>query len=145
MGEDYEAMGNFKLFANGKPIATAFDANATKAFNACIEMLSEEEPQEQEHHYEWSATIDSKQMVKEIMQALGLKQDRIYSKRERKLFIRTVEHYGQVEFTLHDWQAKADGFEQGTICLVCPTPKSVKTFLRMKGLGKVTYKITKKC
>ena len=139
MGEDYEAMGNFKLFANGKPIATAIQANVD--FNA------EEEPQwkEEIHQHEWSVTLESDKVAKEINVFLALKQDRIYSKRERKLFIRTVEHYGQVEFTLHDWQAKADGFEQGTICLACPTPRSVKTFLRMKGLGKVTYKITKKC
>jgi len=139
MGEDYEAMQNFKLFADGKPIATVIQTN--------VDFHAEEEPQwkEEIHQHEWSVTLESDKVAKEIMQALGLKQDRIYSKRERKLFIRTVEHYGQVEFTLHDWQAKADGFEQGTICLVCPTPKSVKTFLRIKGLGKVTYKIAKKC
>ena len=138
MGEDYEAMQNFKLFAIGKPIATATNAKVT--------IHTEEEPQwkEEIHQHEWSLTLESKQAAKEINVFLGLKQDRIYSKREKKLFIRTVEHYGQVEFTLHDFQAKADGFEQGTICLVCPTPRSVKTFLRMKGLGKVTYKITRR-
>ena len=143
MGEDYEAMQNFKLFAGGKSIAAAIQANVD--FNAEENDKSACSLYDNKNHqYEWGATIESDKVVKDIMQALGIKQDRIYSKRERKLFICTVEHYGQVEFTLHDWQAKADGFEQGIICLVCPTPRSVKTFLRMKGLGKVTYKITKR-
>ena len=93
--------------------------------------------------YSWNVTVDAKGVTEQLVRQLKPKS-RVFTKAERKLFIRTVEHYGKVEFTMKDMTVEVDGIGCGNLTLVCATPAQVKCFLRMKDAGDFSYKTVRK-
>lgn len=131
------------MFCDGKLVqADAKPLNLTEAINNAA---SEEEGCYPNKSFtaEWNATISNDKSLEELRKLLA-KPSRKFTRGERKLFIRTVEHHGKVEFTLHDWKGMVEGVFVPHIILVCNTPRQVRLLLRMKNLGKVSYKIRKK-
>lgn len=142
MGEDYEAMMNFKLFCGREQVK--FDHKPIDLSAGFKKTAEEEEGFCTNGTIELDATISNDDKVLERLLKEWEKPSRIFTRGERKLFIRTVEHHGSVEFTLHDWKGMVEGKYIQNITLVCNTPRQVKLLLRMKNLGKVSYKIRKK-
>ena len=142
MGEDYEAMMNFKLFCGREQVK--FDHKPIDLSAGFKKTAEEEEGFCTNGTIELDATISNDDKVLERLLKEWEKPSRKFTMGERKLFIRTVEHHGSVEFTLHDWKGMVEGVYVPNITLVCNTPRQVRLLLRMKNLGKVTYKVRKR-
>lgn len=130
MGEEFEPT----IFIGGQQVGI---------FKDCIAKSIVEDKEEQKRSNQYSVSlscsIESDNLSKQVWELL-FNKGRRYTKAERKLFIRTVEHYGKVEFTLKNLEVYADGFGSGELVMVCTTPKAVKSFLRMRGVDS-KYKI----
>lgn len=148
MGEDYEAMNNFKLFVGGEPVDLntkdcQLVAEPLDLIGAINKVVEEEETQFSNETFDFNATIESKDLIEQVRK-LFEKPNRVFTRQERKLFMRTVERHGWVEFTFHDWQGAVEGVGIGSICLLCNTPRQMKSLLRLKNVGNVSYKIRKR-
>ena len=140
MGEDYEAM-NFKLFCDGELVqADAKPIDLTEAMNKVV--VEEEWPQHKPFTAEWNAVVINDELLEKLRKLLP-EPSRKFTRGEKMLFIRTVEHHGSVEFTLHDWYGIVNGVYIPYITVVCKSPRQVRLLLRMKNLGKVAYKVRK--
>lgn len=129
MGEELEQT----LFIGGEQIGFSKDC--------IIESKEEQKCSFSQHSVSFSCDFESEKLSKQVWELL-FNKGRRYTKAERKLFIRTVEQYGKVEFTLKNLEVYADGFGSGELVMVCTTPKAVKSFLRMRGVDS-KYKIVK--
>ena len=134
MGENYEYQ--LRLFAGGKPVATSAEAMMTSLTPSEIGTPLPDGPLK----CEWSGDVRVSGLLDAVKEQLGMKS-RVFSRSERRLFIRTVEHHGRVDFTLKDWQGHVEGLGCGDITIMCSTPGMVRRFLRMRGFGNVSYRI----
>lgn len=81
------------IFAGGYPIAMSTDAKVPQPTTTDPIDVGIYKPFKKE----WSCEVKTRGLSDQIKELL-LKKNRIFSKSERRKFIRTVEHYGRVEF-----------------------------------------------
>lgn len=139
MGEDYEEMNNIMLFIGSEPVENAVNADIVLGKdNGAMSVYDNANIS-----CEFEAKIVNPGSLAELFKI----KSRVFSKAERKCFIRTVEHYGSVEFTLKDFKGYFDGATtpvEAEIIVPCNTPKEVKNFLRMRDIGSCSYKIKRR-
>lgn len=139
MGEDYEEMNNIMLFIGSEPVENAVNADIVLGKDNGVMSVYDNA----NISCEFEAKIVNPGSLAELFKI----KSRVCSKAERKRFIRTVEHYGCVEFTLKDFKGY---FKETTtpvdaeIIIPCYTPKEVKKFLRLRNIGNFNYIIKKR-
>ena len=136
---------NLRIFVGDEPVAISADTMVAPITQGEIERPMSYSPL----HGEFSCEVEVSGLTDKVKELLGMKS-RVFTMSERRLFIRTVERYGRVEFTLKDFQGYVEpdcqsvstvAMASGFITIVCTTPRMVRRFLRMRDLGNVSYRI----
>lgn len=133
MGEDYST---FPLLIDGKKVECVSVSE--------MSFSSEEEEWHDENSKTYTLTFEGKVNKEDLSKPLKLiASSRKFTKAEKKLFIRTVEAHGRVEFILKNVQVQTP-LGLGKVIFTCTTPKGVRMILRSRKMGECTYRIIKR-